>query len=305
MEVAEINNNGETNGPRAVYDELADPQHPPGPNELVSIWTYAQQQHFTYRSGLPGDGNIIDAFWGGTEKRWFIQTIIGPLATGDPFACVFVPSSAPHTNGQQHIGYRDFSGTIWNPWYDPVTNKWNLQQINVGGRTNGPPAVGGPFVWAYSNSISGSDFQDQLHFTYRDINGVILDSWYDGATNNWNLQQINLGGKTDAPQAVGDPFVSVFFAAQQVLQQHIAYRDNAGAIWDCFYDSQSDGWTKQQINLGGITHGPAAVTDPFVWVYSAADGSTQQHFTYLPGPDGEVWDAFWDLPGVDPVQGRG
>ena len=51
---------------------------------------------------------------------------------------------------------------------------WNLQQINAGGLTNGPPG-GAPFA---------SVFNQQWHVTYADKFGTIWDSWYDGATTD-------------------------------------------------------------------------------------------------------------------------
>jgi hypothetical protein len=85
----------------------------------------------------------------------------------------------------------------------------------------------------------------------------------------WNLQKINLGGKTTCPAAVGDPFVSVYDG-----QQHIAYRGSGGAIWDAWY--LNGGWNRQQINLGGNTTGKAATRAPFVGVYG-----NQQRFVYV------------------------
>jgi len=85
---------------------------------------------------------------------------------GGPFAAVF--------NQQWHVTYQDGAGTIWDSWYDSATNRWNLQQINAGGLTNGPPG-GGPFA---------SIFNQQWHVTYADKFGTIWDSWYDGATTD-------------------------------------------------------------------------------------------------------------------------
>lgn len=90
----------------------------------------------------------------------------------------------------------------------------------------------------------------------------------------WSLQQINLGGKTSGPKAVGDPFVSVFNG-----QEHFAYRAEGGAIWDAWYDPGSNHWNLQEINLGGNTGGALAQVGPSVGVYN-----NQQHFVYVSGP---------------------
>jgi len=167
---------------------------------------------------------------------------------------------------------------VWDAWYDGGSNSWNLQQINAGGLTNGPAAVGGPFV---------SVFGQQQHFAYPDTAGIIWDSWYDGGSNSWNLQQINAGGLTNGPAAVGGPFVSVFGQ-----QQHFAYLDSAQIIWDAWYDGGDNSWNLQQVNVGsftngGVTTGPSAISGPFVWVYSQ-----QQHFTYRDN-GGAIWDAWY------------
>src|SRR5262245_20105773 len=84
----------------------------------------------------------------------------GANAVADPFVSVF--------NDQQHVGYRDGAGNIWDSWYNPQNNSWNLQQINSGGMTNGPAAIAGPCIGVYHN---------QQHFTYLDRIGTIWDSW--------------------------------------------------------------------------------------------------------------------------------
>lgn len=69
----------------------------------------------------------------------------------------------------------------------------------------------------------------------------------------WSLQQVNLGGNTNGPKAVGDPFVSVYNG-----QQHVAYRAEDGAIWDAWFDPGGNSWNLQKINLGGDTDGVLA-----------------------------------------------
>jgi hypothetical protein len=74
-------------------------------------------------------------------------------------------------NGQQHIGYMDNAADIWDSWYNPSNNSWNLQKINNGGMTTGPGAAHGTCIWVWNA---------QQHFTYVDASGRIWDSWYDG-----------------------------------------------------------------------------------------------------------------------------
>jgi outer membrane protein assembly factor BamB len=80
---------------------------------------------------------------------------------------------------------------------------------------------------------------------------------------SWNLQQINMCGGTrcDAkiglttgPPAIAGPFVDTFVGFDQ---QHFAYRDKDGVIWDSFYDMHNKSWNLQAINLGGVGGPPA------------------------------------------------
>ncbi len=234
------------------------------------VCAFNQQQHFTYRDAK---GFLFDAWYDGGGNNWSLQQLnmggktFGTAAAGDPFVCVF--------NEQQHFAYRDPTGVLLDAWYDSGSSGWNLQQINLGGRTNGGPAAGDPFVCV---------FGQQQHFTYRDATGILLDAWYDSDGNSWNLQQINMGGKTNGPAASTDAFVSVFGA-----QQHFGYRDSTGNVWDAWYDSGKDAWNIQQVNDSGLTSGPTAAAGPGISVYGE-----QQHFAYLDN-SGAIRDAWYDL----------
>ena len=89
-------------------------------------------------------------------------------------------------------------------------------------------------------SFAVRTFGDQQHFAYGDPSCNIQDCWYDGATNQWNLQQINNGPPTvpgayvtcpQAPAATGaDVFVSTFGE-----QQHFTYLDGNYNMQDCWW----------------------------------------------------------------------
>ena len=315
---------GRTNGPQASS----------GP--FVNTFVGFDQEHFAYRDT---DGGIIwDSWYDNHNQSWNCQQINGKnqnrqncpqinLAENDgqpavegPFVDTFwgLPlPPAPFGPGldQQHFAYRDKDGVIWDYWYDYPS--WNLQKINLcpkptgdpscdatTGRTNGPQASSGPFV----NTFVGLD---QEHFAYRDTDGgIIWDSWYDNHNQSWNCQQIN--GKNqnrqncpqinlaenDGQPAVEGPFVTTFVGLEQ---QHFAYRDKDGVIWDYWYDYPS--WNLQKINLcpkptgdpscdatTGRTNGPEAVAGPFV---NTLFGLDQQHFTYRDS-GGIIWDSWYD-----------
>ncbi len=259
-----INNGGNTTGPAAKFGSWAN---------WVSIWVdYTDtQQHFTY---LGTDLAIYDAFWDSNSNSWHLQKInsggntSGPPASSSPEGCIF--------HQQQHIGYQGANGAIMDSWYDG-SGHWNLQKINNGGNTAGSSALPDtrPFIWVdYSNT--------QQHFTYLGADRAIYDAFWDSNSNSWHLQKINSGGNTSGPASVGAPFVSVFNR-----QQHIGYRDEAGNLWDSWYDG-SGHWNLQKINNGGMTSGPNASHDAFIWVWNS-----QQHFTYVDA-GGTIWDSWWD-----------
>ena len=67
-------------------------------------------------------------------------------------------------------------------------------------------------------------------------------------------------------------------------QQHFAYIDAAGNVWDRWYDAAGTGWHIQLINPAGGFPGsnlglaPAATT-PTVWTYDQAEYQ-ELHYTY-------------------------
>src|SRR6266705_1581457 len=70
-------------------------------------------------------------------------------------------------------------------------------------------------------------------------------------------------------------------------QSHVLYRDTAGKIWDSWYDGQH--WNLQQINLSGMTPGPAAVGDPSSFIIY----TDQSHVLYR-DTAGKIWDSWYD-----------
>jgi hypothetical protein len=267
---------GLTNGPAAAGDPF------------VSV--FGDQQHFVYRDA---DGAIWDAWFNGDNGTWNIQRInagadgktFAPPAVADPFVSVF--------GQQQHFAYRADGGAIWDAWFNGANDTWNQQQITAGGVTAGPPAAGNPFVsvlgqqqhFVYADAFGvlwdawfdGGDgtwklqqvnaggqtttplitaagvafvdaFQQQQHFAYRDDAGAIWDVWYDSGTTTWSQQRLTAGGRTNGPAAVGDPFISFF-----EQQQHFAYADAVGNVWDAWYDETNKSWNLQQITAQNRT----------------------------------------------------
>jgi hypothetical protein len=260
-----LNAGGKTSGPAAMTG---------GEAKLVSIWNDPTdtQQHFTY---LGSDSGIYDAFWNSNGNSWTVQKINeggktnGPAASGSPFGCVF--------HSQQHIGYNVGFNDIYDSWYDG-NGHWNVQKINDGGVTTGHPAYADtyPFIWIDPSNT-------QQHFTYLGDDQAIYDAYWDESV--WRVQKITQeGGLTNGPEAVSAPAACVYNG-----QQHIGYRDNQGGIWDSWYDGNGH-WNIQKINAVGVTQGPGAGFDVFIWVTGV-----EQHFTYA-DKAGTIWDAYYTNP---------
>jgi hypothetical protein len=245
------------------------------------VWINNQQQHFTY---VDAAGTIFDAWYDRPNDMWKLQQINaggltnGPAAVARPVLSVF-----GHQDEQQHVGYLDSGGIIWDMWYDGGSGDWKLQQINASGLTEGPAAVAGPFIYTFLTSW-------QQHFAYLDSAGTIWDSWYDGKKETWNLQQINAGGLTEGPAAAAFLFISPLKLGE--LEQHFVYVDSEGTIWDSWYDVENDNWNLQQINGGGLTDGPPAVVVPF-----SADSMGLPREGHVPYRDsaGIIWDSWYDV----------
>jgi hypothetical protein len=96
----------------------------------------------------------------------------------------------------------------------------------------------------------------------------------------WRLQQINYGeGPTTSEPVACQQAKSLVIGQQFVCtfgdQQHFAYIDIHGNVWDCFYDGGAT-WTLLQINGGDLGAPPAGSASPFLCTFG-----NQLHFIYL------------------------
>jgi outer membrane protein assembly factor BamB len=217
---------------------------------LAQDWqTY---RHDTQRTGTqPVASNLSDPKKIATLSiRWSFPG--APQAGAGPFVDTFTG------HDQQHFAYKDTDGGIWDAFYCPECSgeKWQLQKINMGGVTSGPAAVSGPFIDTYAEA-------NQQHFAYLAQNGEIWDAFYcpDCSGNNWRLQKINMGGVTNGPPAGEGLFVNVYSGHNQ---QHFAYKDTDGGIWDAFYcpDCSGNKWQLQEINQFGVAAPPLEAFTP-------------------------------------------
>ena len=240
----------------SIYGSIASPYY-----AAVMIQPAPSQQH--HYASVPG--NQIQQTFNSEAAQGYGPAIIAATgAKSNPmFAAVFEPQNP-------------IALTRWG--LPSGSDPWHLQQINNGGMTAGPAAVGDLFVSVYNN---------QQHFVYLDAGGNIQDVWFDGGA--WHLQQINNGGMTAGPAAVGGLFVSVYNN-----QQHFVYRAAKGNIQDAWFGGGA--WHLQQLTRAPAmvagewivpTPGPAAADDVFVSVYN-----NQQHFVYRDAK-GNIQDAWF------------
>jgi hypothetical protein len=302
--------NNATGQPTVPGEYVACPQAPVANAFGPFVCTFTDQQHFTY---LDLNLNIQDCWYDGATSRWNLQQINNgpPTVPGEYVAC----PQAPAVNaafglfvsmfaGQQHFTYVDNNLNIQDCWYDGATNRWNLQQIN---NSTGQPTVAGEYVACPKAPISGETgylsvcvFGNQMHFTYANDN--IQDCWYDGATNQWNLQQINGAQPTVPGEYVACPQAPTPAGGTSPVctfgdQQHFAYTDNNFNIQDCWYDGATNRWNLQQINNapatvpGEYVACPQAPTARGAGLFVSTFGN-QQHFTYLDG-NRNIQDCWW------------
>lgn len=205
----------------------------------------------------------------------------GPSAAADPCVSVY--------HDQQHIGYRDSGGLIWDWWYDGQGG-WHLQKINgLDGRTSGPAAVTGPFI---------NVFHDQQHFVYLDKSGIIWDSWYD-VDGNWNLQKISAPSDPwafiDTRPGALLPVVAVWNDGSN-SQQHFTYLTDVEDLKDIFWDSGDQSnwplvldvparWVRQTFADTGVKPGSSPVVGVF---------GKQQHVAYLEQSTRSLVDHWYD-----------
>src|SRR5271165_1318958 len=253
-------NNANAAGPSVANEFVAVPAAT-APAGSPFVCTFGNQQHFTY---LDGNGNLQDCWYDGDANQWNLQQINNANAAGPSVANEFVavpaataPAGSPFVctfGNQQHFTYLDGNGNLQDCWYDGDANQWNLQQIN--NATAAGPSVANEFVavpaaTAPAGSPFVCTFGNQQHFTYLDGNGNLQDCWYDGAANQWNLQQIN--NANAAGPSVANEFVAVptatapaaltsptgpantLFVCTFGNQQHFTYLDGNGNLQDCWW----------------------------------------------------------------------
>ena len=135
--------------------------------------------------------------------------------------------------------YRGADGHLHELYWESAGGWHRNDLTNASG---GAPAVAG--------DPAGYVLGDTQHVIYRGDDGHLHELYWESA-GGWHRNDLtNASG--GAPAVASDPFAFVYNN-----ESHVAYRDPAGIIWDSWYDGAGN-WNLQQINLSGLTAGPAA-----------------------------------------------
>jgi hypothetical protein len=114
----------------------------------------------------------------------------------------------------------------------------------------------------------------------------------------WRLQQINYGQGPTISEPVACQKADSLVTSQQCVctfgnQQHFAYVDVRGDVWDCFYDG-GDTWTVLQINGGDLGAPPSGRYNIAPVLYAFGN---QLHFVYI-DTNSNLQDCFVDGPPI-------
>ncbi len=243
----------------------------------LSACDYNNQMHVCYRDRT---GHIQDVWYDGAH--WNLQQLTGggtaktsgPVSASDPDVVIY--------GNQMHVCYVDTSGKTQDAWYNG-SGTWAIQRLP------GVGAVGDTSSVGYTN---------QMHVCYRDSKGDLFDAWYSPSTvlpapgsRNLNL--------SEQPQQESEwcwiatsVSITLFYEPRRILTQCQLASQAVGISTCC---TAPQGWSPQQLNLGqtssvggGLTTGPAAVSNPAVIVYS-----NQMHVCYSDRA-GNIQDAWYD-----------
>jgi CubicO group peptidase (beta-lactamase class C family) len=141
-------------------------------------------------------------------------------------------------------------------------NPSSIAEITTNSISSGATGASWGLGWGLAAARSGFNFWHNgvLNGT---TSYVVRTTWSDGShVVSAAVMNMRDGGRTQGPAAAGRPFAGLFGK-----QQHVAYLDANGLIQDAWYDSGTNLWNLQQINMIGVTAGLPAVGNPYVSVF--------------------------------------
>jgi hypothetical protein len=222
---------------------------PPAVGRVSSTPYQDAQLEYVYRDK---DGRLNEIAW--RDSRWSVQRLnvdgatTAPPAAGDPCVMEWGEKDEPRC---MSVTFRDGDGGIQHLCLQD--GKWICEKLNLGEGTDGPAAKGGP-VSIYCKG--------EMHHVYQDGDGMLHHVWRTQGQKKWNWEQLNEGGRTSAPKAVGAP-VSLM---REGLPLNFLYRDGEGTLQSIYW---SEGWKNEALTgPSGRIKAPAAVSDPSVCLIS-------------------------------------
>jgi hypothetical protein len=250
---------------------------------FVNNATGVVEQHNLFRTA---DGHI-HALWFNFATGWHHEDrtamIPGtPPAVSDPFGYAFVNNATGVV--EQHNLFRTADGHIHALWFNFATGWHHEDRTAMIPGT--PPAVSGPFGYAFVNNATGVVEQHNL---FRTADGRIHALWFNFASG-WHHED-RTAMIAGTPPAVGQPFGYAFVNnATGVVEQHNLFRSADGHIHALWFNF-STGWHHEDRTL--LKPGtPAAVSDPFGYAFvNNGTGVIEQHNLFR-SADGHV-QALW------------
>ncbi len=238
------------------------------------------QQHIFFRDQA---GEIVHVFWDASSGlHWDKWAGMGgdrvpPPAAGDP--ATMTPGG---TNNQQHIFYRDRSGSIQHVYWDPDSGPhWDTWAAGNGNDKQGPAAAGNPVTMLPGGT------NNQQHIFYRDLNGNLQHVFWD--RDSGMHPEVWAGPAKGQLPLVGEP--AAMLPGDTNDQQHVFYRDSKNNLIHVYWDKQRGGPPKREVwgmGTGSKTFGAAAGGDPATVVTPG-----QQHVFYR-DLNGLIRHVFWD-----------
>ncbi|MGA2080801.1 MAG: hypothetical protein ABSH53_09365 [Holophaga sp.] len=231
---------------------------PPAAGRVAATPVNRRQLTYTYRDK---DGNIQHI--ASHEGIWHAYRLnnggstSASLAAGDP-------AVLEGKEGSLEVVYQDPAGGLQHLHWGH--GGWKTEQLNLGGATEAPAAVGNPVL------LQGREHQ--MHCAYRDINGNLQHIY--SVQSKWSHDQLNNGGTTAAPLAAADPAGTV----RQDGQVDYVYRDQEGSLQHLFL--KENRWGSEKLNEGGLSSAPFAARGPWIRQAAGSGGEALQVF-YLDG----------------------
>jgi hypothetical protein len=181
----------------------------------------------------------------------------------DGYATVF--------NEQEHINFIGSDNHVHELWYDNAWHHNDLTQL-----AGAPNAINGSALDGYS-----SEFNNQQHVNFIDINSHVHELWYDNAWHHNDLSQL-----AGAPNAINGSALDGY-STEYNKQQHVNFIDANNHVHELWYDNA---WHHN--DLTQAAGAPNPINGSALDGYSS-EFNNQQHVNYI-GTNNYVHELWYD-----------